>query len=155
MRLLAVAVLFAFVGAVPAADDKAKPEDKAKAAAVAFLKAVKAKDLDAAMKLADVPFAVKDDSLTVIKKTDELKAWMKDKFAEIKDADKIPTEVKDLLPFATVKEMIKDEKEKAQAEEIIGKDGFVAFIESADGKKVAIGVRMKDGKPKVVAVIVH
>ena len=155
MRLLAVAVLIAFVGAVPAADDKAKPEDKAKAAAVAFLKAVKAKDVDAAMKLADVPFGHKHDGLTTIKTTDELKAWMKERFDEIKDADKLPTEVKDLLPFATVKETIKDEKEKAHAEEIVGKDGFIALVEAGDGKKVAIAVRMKDGKPKVVAVIQH
>jgi len=155
MRLLAVAVLLAFVVAAPAADDKEKPEDKAKAAVVSFLKAVKAKDVDAALKLSDVPFGHKEEGLSALKTTDELKMFFKDKFAEIKDAEKIPTEVKEVLPFATVKEMIKDEKEKALAEEIVGKDGLIAFIDSADGKKVAIAVRMKDGKPKIVAVIQH
>lgn len=150
MRTLAVLTLFAFATAAVAAD---KPEDKAKAAAVAFLKAVKAKDADAVLKLSDVPFLYKDGSLTTHKDADSLKKWVTEKLSQLGDPDKVPTTIDELLPFAEVKEKIKNEDERKLAEEAVGKDGFVAILSSSDGKKVAIPVRVKDGKAKVVGVI--
>ena len=149
MRLLA-ALLFAFAaGPVLAAD---KNEDKAKETAVAFLKAVKAKDADAVLKVSSAPFAYKmGDDITVIKDTDALKKWVKERFEEIGDADKVPTEVEGLYSFADVKEKIKDEKQRKQLEELAGKDAFVAVV-SADGQMVAILLRIKDGKAAVVGI---
>src|SRR5262245_17011447 len=92
MRLF-TAVLFAClaVGLVSGAADK--DEDKAKEAAVAFLKAVKAKDLDAVMKAVDVPYLNDDkDGLKVIEKTEDLKAAVKTLLEKVQP-DKIPTEV--------------------------------------------------------------
>ena len=54
MRTLAAALLLALAASTLSAADK--DEDKAKEVTVAFLKAVKAKDLDAVMKTVDVPF---------------------------------------------------------------------------------------------------
>ena len=150
MRSLAVGLLVAFVGSPASAADK--NEDKAKEAAVAFLKAVKAKDIDAVMKASAAPFAHREGGeITVVKDEAELKKWIKGKLDEIKDADKVPTEVEKVVPFADLKEKINDEADKKKVEDVVGKDGFVAMIE-VDGKMVVILVKMKDGKGKVVGI---
>lgn len=149
MRPLA-ALLFAFAATPVVAADK--NEDKAKEAAVAFLKAVKAKDADAVLKASAAPFAYKTgDDLSVIADADALKKWVKERFEEIGDTDKVPTEVEALHPFADVKGKVKDEKQRKQLEELVGKDGFVAVV-SADGRMVAVLVRIKDGKAAVVGI---
>ena len=58
MRSLAVAVLVAFVA--PSAFAADKNEEKAKEAATALFKAIKAKDVDAVMKLTGTPFVYRD-----------------------------------------------------------------------------------------------
>src|SRR5438067_5607220 len=73
MRTLAAALLLALAASTLSAADK--DEDKAKEVTAAFLKAVKAKDLDAVMKTVDVPFLSDDkDGVKVIEKTEDLKA---------------------------------------------------------------------------------
>jgi hypothetical protein len=150
MRALAVGLLVAFVGApAPAAD---KNEDKAKEAALAFLKAVKAKDKDAVMKTVAAPFAHREGGeIGVVKDEAELKTWIKGKLDELKDADKVPTELEKVVPFADLKDQIKDEADKKKVEDVVGKDGFVAIIQ-ADGKMVVILVKVTDGKAKVVGI---
>lgn len=150
MRTLAAALLIAFAGALSAAD---KPEDKAKEAAVAFLKAVKSKDVDAVLKTAAAPFAYKDgDKVAVLKTDDELKKWLKEKLAEIPDADKVPTAVDAVHPFADLKSKITDEEQRKVIEGIVGKDGHVAVVATPDGKQVPLLVRTKDGKSVVVGL---
>lgn len=150
MRLLATALLAAFAASPAIAADK--NEDKAKEAAVAFLKAVKATDADAVMKLAAVPFAYRENNaITVLKKEDELKKWLKERLEEIKDADKVPTEVSEMHTFASLKDKIKDEEQRKTIEEVVGADGFIAVV-SADGKMIPILIRVKDGKAKIVGL---
>ena len=149
MRALAVGLLFAFAAAPASAADK--NEDKAKEAAVAFLKAVKAKDADAVMKASAAPFAHREGGeIGVVKDEAELKKWIKGKLDEIKDADKVPTDVEKVVPFAELKAKLEADDQK-KVEEVVGKDGFVAMIE-VDGKMVVILVRIKDGKAKVVGI---
>lgn len=149
MRALVVALLVAFAAPVSAAD---KNEDKAKEAAVAFLKAVKAKDADAVMKVSAAPFAYREgEKVAVLKDTDALKKWVKERLDSIKDAKDVPTEINMVLAFADIKEKIKDEEQRKQLEDVVGKDGFVAVV-SADGKMVPILVRIKDGKATVVGL---
>ena len=150
MRYSAFACLLGFTSAAFAAE---KPEHAAKDMAIEFLKAVKTKDADAVMKLCDVPFAYREGGITAHKDADALKKWLKEKLETLKDADKVPTEISEMMPFATVKEKIKDASEKELAEEVMGKDGFLAVIMSDDNKKVGIAIRMKDGKAKVVGLI--
>jgi hypothetical protein len=149
MRPLAVALLVAVAAAPVSAADK--NEDKAKEAAIAFLKAVKSKDVDAVLKVSAVPFAYRDDKLNVLKDTDELKTWLKEKLDEIKEPDKVPTELAAIHTFADIKEKIKDADQQKTIEEVVGKDGFIAVV-SADGKMVPILVRIKDGKATVVGL---
>jgi hypothetical protein len=150
MRLLCAVLLAAVTGAVSAAD---KPEDKAKEAAVAFLKAVKTKDADAVLKTTAAPFAYKDgDKVTVLKTADELKTWLKEKLPELKNADQVPTEVSAVHPFADVKDKIKDDEQRKAIEGIVGKDGFVAVVATPDGKQTPLLVRMAGGKAAVVGL---
>lgn len=150
MRALAVILLIAFAVPVSAAD---KNEDKAKDAAIAFLKAVKAKDTDAVLKATATPFAYKEgEEVKVLKDADAFKKWLTDKLDEIKDADKVPTEVEAVHPFADIKDKIKDADQKKAIEEVVGKDGFVAVVKTPDGKHVPILVRLTDGKAAVVGL---
>lgn len=148
MRTLAAALTLALAAAPAAAADK--NEDRAKEAVVAFLKAVKAKDADAVLKVTAAPFAYKDgDDVTVLKDADALKTWVKDRLKDIGDTDGIPGEPEAVHPFADVKDKIKDEKHRKQFEELAGKDAFVG-VASVNGQMIAILVRIKDGKAAVV-----
>jgi hypothetical protein len=155
MRSLTVVTLFAFAASPALAADK--DEDKAKEAAVAFLKAVKAKDADAVLKTAELPFlTMVDGSPMVFEKAADLKADLKAKLDTIKDADKVPTEIERIAPFADLKDKIKDEDRRKAVEKVMGAGGgFVAFVKTADDKTVVILVRLKDGKAKVVGFGQH
>jgi len=149
VRFTVAALLLAFGAPVGAAD---KNEVKAKEAAVAFLKAIKAKDVDAVVKVSAAPFVtLEDETTSVLKDEAALKTWLKERLEEIKDADKVPTEIDQVIPFADVKGKIKDEAERKTIEDAVGKDGFVAVF-TVDGKMISILVRIKDGKTKVVGV---
>ena len=80
-RLLALFVCAVSVWGIGRAADDEKPQDKAKAAAVAFAKAVNARDVDGMMELSDVPFYVslkgKDTETVFFEKAEDLKADMK------------------------------------------------------------------------------
>jgi hypothetical protein len=150
MRPLAAAVVFALLTVPLSAADK--NEDKAKEAAIAFLKAVMSKDPEAVLKTTATPFVYREsEKLNVLKDADALKKWVKEKLGEVKDADKVPTEIAAIHAFADVKDKIKDEEQRKTIEEVVGKDGFVAVV-SADGRMVPILVRIKDGKAAVVGL---
>ena len=153
MRPLAVAVLLALAAPpLPAAD---KDEDKAKEVAVAFLKTVKDKDLDALMKLTTAPFVYRDGEKPKLhKEAADVKAWFKEKLDGLKDPGKVPTEIDKLVPFSELREKIPDEDDRKLIDEAVGKDGFVAFL-TADGKKVVVLIRIKDGKAKVAGLGQH
>ncbi|MCI0700885.1 MAG: hypothetical protein L0241_07365, partial [Planctomycetia bacterium] len=122
-------------------------------AALAFLKAVKAKDVDAVMKVSAAPFVrYAEGAVEVLKDEAALKAWVKEKIGEIKNTDKIPTTIDKITPFAEIKDKIKDANDRKKIEEVVGKDGFVAFITSGDEKMIPILVRVKDGQAKIVGL---
>lgn len=149
-RLICVCLTLALPAIGLAAD---KAEEAAKAAAVDFLKAVKTKDADKVAKLCDVPFAYKEGSLMTLDTADELKKWLADKLSEIQDPDKVPTDVSEMMPWATVKEKIKEESERTLAEKVMGKDGFLAVVQTTDDKKVGVVIRMTKGKARIVGLI--
>lgn len=149
MRPLAAVLVAALAAPLLAAD---KPEDKAKEAAVAFLKAVKAKDADAIAKQAAAPFLIREgDKPKVLKDADALKAWVKERLAELKDTDKVPTEVAKVFALAEVKEKLDTETAKL-VEEAGGKDAWIAVV-VADGQRLTILVRFgKDGKAVIAGL---
>src|SRR5687768_18548805 len=122
-RLLAAALLVALAGSsAPAAD---KDEDKAKEAAVAFLKAAQAKDVDAALKVCDTPFvfAPPMEDAKLHKDQAALKAFLKELAGKVKDPKDVPTEVEKVVAYADVRGKLpdKDGKRKAAIDEAAGK----------------------------------
>ena len=154
MRLLAVVLMVAIAGSLASAADK--DEVKAKEAALAFLKAVKAKDLDAVMKSVDVPFLNDDkDGLKMIEKVDDLKADLKAKLERIKDTERIPTEVSEVLDLPALRKKIegkKDEEVLKKIEKVLGDKGYAVMFGSETKRGGTMLVRIKDGKAAVVGI---
>src|SRR5947209_2239739 len=92
MRTFAAMTALALAGSVATAADT--DADKAKDVTLAFLTAVKAKDLDAVMKTVDAPFVFDYGAASprTVGKADDLKAKIK-MFLEGVSPDKVPTEV--------------------------------------------------------------
>ena len=151
MRTLAAALLVVFAASVATAADKEKSDaDKAKDAAVAFLKAVNARDLDAVMKTVGTPFIYREDNkAAVVKDEAALKGWVKERLSALQDMDKVPLTVENVQPFAKTRDSIKDANDLKAFDEVMGKDGYVMVAKQAD-KLIPLYVRVKDGKALVV-----
>src|SRR5688572_27188176 len=106
--LLGIAILLG--GQVRLAIAADSPEDLARKAALDLLKAVKAKDLDATLKLTAAPFVHREDNKPVVLKDEAaVKAWIKGRLDDLKDANRVPTELGEVTPIADVLEKIQDE----------------------------------------------
>jgi hypothetical protein len=130
--------------------------DQAKAAATAFLMAVKAKDVDAVMKTTDVPFVFDcgQKEAQTFEKPDALKAALKMLIAEVdpKEARTTVGEVRDLAALAKEAKEQGGEKIYAAMEKLVGKTGYMVRVPSKDGKdSYGVLVRIKDGTALVVA----
>ena len=152
MKLIACLSLVFLASPARAAD---KDEEKAKEVTLAFLKAVKAKDLDAVMKTVDVPFFLGpggDEEL--ITKTDDLRAKLK-AFIAGTTPDNVPDEVGVVLDMAAVRKKVDGaEKDKIleRIDAIAGKTGVVVMF-LKDGKpRGGLVVRLKDGQATVVGI---
>jgi len=152
MRLLAIALLVAF--AAPPASAADKDEDKAKEAALAFLKAVKSKDIDAVMKTVDVPFLTAvEGKPKVFEKIEDLKTDLKAKLEMIKDADKVPNEIGEVLDIAAIRKKIegkKDEEIVKMVEKVLGEKGYAITLGKERG--AVVFVRIKGDKAIVVGL---
>ena len=152
MRPLAVALLVALAAPVSAAD---KDEEKAKEATLAFLKAVKAKDLDAVLKTVDVPFIL-DGKAEPITKSEELKDALKPFLEKVKP-EKVPTELGALLDGPAFRKKFEGkekerEKQLTDVEKVLGKTGYVVMLVKDGQERGGILVRIKDGRAKVVGI---
>jgi hypothetical protein len=151
-----------------AADGKKDRTPELEAAARVFLKAYQAKDLDALMKAADVPFAVGTLRVPkVLRKGADLRAELKSRLSR---AGKFPAVVAKALTwdYAIGNHLGADEERKTRAAlkpalEITGADGGYAALADplgARGRKLlAISdtrllVGFRDGKAKVVGIVV-
>lgn len=150
MRSLAVLFVTLAASTAPAADTD-EDKDKAKDAAVTFLKAVKAKDLDAVLKAAGTPFLYRDgDKTAALKDEAALKTWMKERLDAVQVTDKLPLKVEGVQPFADVRKQITDAADRERFDQAVGKGGFVMVATADDGKAVPLYVRVTDGKARVV-----
>lgn len=149
MRLFVAALvaLVAFAAAPVRAADK--DEDKAKEAALAFFKALKAKDIDALMKTVDVPFLF--EGKNTITTTEDLKAELKTFFEGVK-AERIPSEVGQVLDMAAIRKRTEEDKTiYERLEKVLGSDGYMVAIKVGK-KEGGIFVRIKDGQAKVAVI---
>jgi hypothetical protein len=151
MRLVAATLLLALAGSLAAAADK--DEDRAKEAALAFLKAVKAKDLDAVMKTVDTPFLFEGKG-EPIAKADELRETMKSFFTSV-EPDRVPTEVGKALDLPGIRKLVEEKKDRKSLEgieKVLGKTGYAVFLVRDGKERGAVLVRLKDGKAAVVGI---
>src|SRR5437763_457288 len=153
-RLLGVALLGALVVSLARAADK--DEDKAKEAILAFVKAVNARDVDAMMKLVDVPFVASSKGKnTVFEKAEDLKADFMRWVGNLPANAKLPDQVIEVRGFeAHLKKagVEEDEPEVKLARKVVGKNGYVVVLGNNGVTKGAFLVTIKDDKGRVVAI---
>ncbi|HKA07393.1 MAG TPA: hypothetical protein VKD71_09065 [Gemmataceae bacterium] len=152
IRILFIATLILWVGTqVGFAADTPKAEDQAKEAVEQFVKAVKAKDVDATLKIAGVPWFA--DGKRVIKDADEFKKYVKEKLDGLTDPERVPSQVLKVEPWEKFTGRGRLGAEEAKmADEVLGKSGLAVVI-GRDGKEAGvILVRVDEGKAKVVGV---
>jgi alpha-glucosidase (family GH31 glycosyl hydrolase) len=160
-RFTALFVCAVLVCGVARAADDEKPQDKAKAVAVAFAKAINARDVDAMMRVSNVPFYVslksKDTETVFFEKAEDLKADMKQRLGELR-ADRRLSETVEAV--YTVEEMFKRvvgvvnpyDQDFKRLREVLGENGYWIVLGADPDKSHAILMVTisKDGKAKVV-----
>jgi hypothetical protein len=150
-----LAFLFGCASSVAIAQEK--EEDKARAAAVAFLKAVKSKDVAAVMKTADVPFMLADRNMPkLVEKTDDLKTELAAMLEKIKDVDKIPQDSAMVYDLPAIRKKLEDRKKDEilkSVEKVLGGKGYIVTMKKETRESGAVLVRVKDGKAVVVGIV--
>lgn len=131
------------------AQDAALSDDAVNDCALAFLKALRKKDVGEALLHAGVPFVAEDAKLL---KTDaELRAYLTDMLKKLKDDSVLPNAVFGVLDYggsrgATVEEVrvLRDQVlTKADRLVGIGRDGLsrgVLLVKAKDGQPVVVGI---------------
>jgi len=150
-----LACLFLVCGRA-SADDKKKPDDLAREAVQAFIKAVNTKDVDAAMKAVDVPFCI-PGKVGVVKERDELKKHL-ERAAGRKNGQ-IKLQIEDVGTLEQLEKktgkMMKEEKRK-QLVEVLGKEHRIVLVEMTHDEgttKAGFVVRLDGGKAFVVGIV--
>ena len=132
-----------------------KEEEKARETAVAFLKAVKAKDIDAVMKTVDVPFLFDVGGKSrLVTKSEDLRTMFKTFLGKVTPG-KVPTDVGTVHNWRVLRKMAEDagETETVGAiEKVLGKEGYAVAMGTKGKEIIGILVRIKDGKAVVVGV---
>jgi hypothetical protein len=135
-------------------DGAAKKDEHAKELAVRFMKAVNAKDIDAMMKMADVPWYDEPGRPLVIKDRRELEGHLKKQLDDVDPKYVIPTEVVRVFAYGPFrkKNTNKHDEEFFKAQDQVFADGDrVLIMENPKSKQegLIVGVRFRDGKPLV------
>jgi hypothetical protein len=155
MRTLAAITVLVLAGSVATAADT--DADKAKDVTLAFLKAVKAKDVDAVMKTVDAPFVFDYGATSpkTVEKADDLKAAVKALLEDV-EPEKIPTEVGTVYDMAAFAKLAAEKGANAEADKavkLVGKSGYVVTMKAKNGREIiGIFVRIKDGKALVAGI---
>ncbi len=157
MRPLAVTLLVAFAAPALAAD---KDEEKAKEVSLAFLKAMKEKDLDAVLKTVEAPFYLGGDK-EVLKNGDELKVKLAEVLKELKP-ENVPDGIGKVFDLPAMRKMLAEAKKEDLtkrdqallriAEGLKADTVYVIRVERKGEVQGVVIVRFKDGKAVVVGI---
>jgi hypothetical protein len=151
-RKLVLPVVFALTTMVfppPAVAGDPKPEQVARVAASDFSKALKAKDLEGALKVVAVPF-MKDNG-QIVNDQDELRKYLKEAIAAIKDPSTAPVEIIDVVPYAKARDKANQDDRKA-SDQVVSKNDLVVFVGREKKRIFSVLVRVREGKAKVVGL---
>ncbi len=128
-----------------------KTDEQAKEAANQFMKAVKARDIDAVMKTVQVPWF--HNGKKVIKERDELKQEF-GKLFEKRDFAGLNYEIKQVVSYDSVRKKVND-KERELLDEVVGKDDRVVLVvldNKMKEERVTLLVKQREGKAAVVGL---
>jgi ketosteroid isomerase-like protein len=152
----AATLLFAFAASPLLAADK--DEVKAKEAAAAFMKAVRAKDVEAVMKVVDVPFTF-GGTKEPIDKVDQLRRQFSERLKAV-NPDKVPDTIGEVLDVPSLRKLLEATKEEERApedvealkvaEKVKGDAVFVIALNKGGFTLGGVIVRVQDGKASVV-----
>jgi hypothetical protein len=120
-----------------------------------MLKAVKARNVDDAVKLTATPFYFNTDGKDeLLEKADAVKEKIKAALDKPLDETTFPTGVMEVLTLEKAKEKFagKNPERFALIEKAIGKDGFVVVLEKDGKPRGGLLIAMKDGKAKIVGI---
>lgn len=134
--------------ALAAAD---KVDDQVKKVVDQFAAAVKAEDVDAVMKVVDVPWF--DDGKRIIRERDELKKHFQEIFKE-KDLTTFTYEIDEVNRFGDIQGEV-SEQDRELLKGVVDKDDRVVSLTIKQGDKkhkVHLGVRLRKGEAKIVGL---
>lgn len=141
----------------PPAADPDKRDAVARELAQAFCKGVLARDLDAVMRVVDVPWC--SDAREIIEDKDTVREEFRKNFAEDKPRDFSGAKVH-IRKIATLAEFRKQNKappvRKVSLGEVLGKNDRIVFLEIENAGRfqpVWLGIRFNDKKGKVVGFV--
>lgn len=127
---------------------RAKPAEKA---ALEYLRALSAKDLEALASVSAVPWL--DDGSRVVDDIAKLRDRLKSEIAAASDGSKLPTEVISSQTFGEVRDTLGSEPFRALADRVVGNDGFVVGVGRSGALFDLMFVKIIDGKAKVVGFL--
>ncbi len=151
LGLASAALLSPIAASCPVVAAEKTGDELAEEAANQFVKAVKAKDVKEALKLAAVPWLDVGEEKP-IKDEGELKTALKEKLDRL-DPERVVAESIEVVSYAKVREQIKDEAQRKVFDEVLDKDKddrivLIAGAEGLGGRFLLVQVR--DGKARVV-----
>lgn len=125
-----------------------KPDDQAKAAVQEYIKAVRAKNLDRALKVVEVPWLA--NGKRIVKDQPELAKWLKAKIDGVDNPADIPSEVLRVQTYGEARAGITDEGFRKLADQVLGKEDFVVDLGRRGVVYDSHFVKISGGKAKVV-----
>jgi hypothetical protein len=137
-------------------DDAAKKDEQAKELAVRFMKAYKDKDLDAMMKMVDVPWYDEPGKPVVMKEKDEVKQFLQWHIDREDKPEWIPIEAVQIMTYSTHRKQRTDPSEErfVKAEDaVFAADDRIVLVARPNDKRprLGVGIRFREGKPFVCA----
>lgn len=129
----------------PVPKDTERGNAQAKGVAEEFLKAMKAEDVQEAMKVVDVPFFV--DGKEVIKEREQVEALFVKVFRN-KDLTQIDYTIKEVHPAAKLPDLV-NKSQRELAEKTVGDTDRVVIVAIGKDTVVVLVRFQRDGKAKV------
>jgi hypothetical protein len=132
----------------------AKKDQQAKEIAIRFMKAYKDKDMDAMMKMADVPWYDEPGKPVIMKERDEVKRHLQKHLDDFDKPEEVPTDVIEVFAYGPARKKkvdASDERFLKVQDQVFAEDDRIVLIGRAKNKEpvLVIGVRFRNGKPLV------
>jgi hypothetical protein len=135
----------------------AQDEQKAREITLSFLKALRDKDVDAALKTTTLPFLAAGlrGKLSMLQSQGEVKAMLEDELRELTDPQELANEIVRVEPLPTARKVRKPE-EQADMDLVmkaVGGSGYFMLVGKGKKDEFAILVTRKNGQVLITGMI--